>query len=252
MKGKTIMHPSQMSSFRKTIIALITIAFAGTLLVFTANANLDLLKSIYPNPQFYMFGLLALEGGTVYWTGYYLLHLSGVHKGLAVFSLAIDAALSGTGFFYEMERTTSSVGTISLPPVIAIVGFAVVFNVAMAIISHLIPSGAGSSGPRPKEEPLSYVREERPTRQLEQRSRESDGPGLLKSAAANVVAAGQDIMELAREKRQARKEAQEEAVSLSHDDESEDEPSDEQPRGLKRPLPKSSASQQSDEPSDPS
>jgi hypothetical protein len=209
------MHPSQMSGFRKTILALITVSFAGALLVFTANANLDLLKAIYPNPQFYMFGLLALEGGTVYWTGYYLLHLSGIHKALAVFSLAVDAVLSGTGFFYEMERTTNAVGTVSLPPVITIVGFAVVFNVAMAIISHLIPSGA-YVGPRPKEEP-THVREYSPTRQLEQRSTASDGPGLLKSAAASVVATGQDIVDLAREKRKAHKQ-EAEPVSLSHSD----------------------------------
>lgn len=228
------MHPSQMSGFRKTIIALITISFAGALLVFTANANLDLLKAIYPNPQFYMFGLLALEGGTVYWTGYYLLHLSGVHKALAVFSLAVDAILSGTGFFYEMERTTNAVGTISLPPVITIVGFAVVFNVAMAIISHLIPSGA-YVGPRPKEDNGYSVREERPIRQLEQRSttREPAQPGLLTQAAASFIATGQDVMDLAREKRRARKEQEAEPVALSHDEPEKVT----RPSGLKRPLP---------------
>lgn len=134
-----------MGRFRKGIIALITIMFSGALMVFTAQANLDLLKSVYPNPQFYMFGLLALEGGIVFWVGYYLLHLNGTHKAIAVISLAIDAILSGVGFFYEMENTTKAVGTVSLPPVIVIVAFAVVFNVGMAIICHLIPSQASDS-----------------------------------------------------------------------------------------------------------
>jgi hypothetical protein len=201
-----------MSGFRKTILALLTISFAGALLIFTAQANLDLLKAIYPNPQFYMFGLLALEGGTVYWTGYYLLHVSGIHKALAVFSLAVDAILSGTGFFYEMERTTNSVGTVSLPPVITIVGFAVVFNVAMAIISHLIPAGAGSTpstpppAPQPKEpQPYEAGYEMQVYAQTAPEAAPPQRPGLLKNAAATAIAAGADIMDLAREKREARR-----------------------------------------------
>jgi hypothetical protein len=211
------MHPSQMGAFRKTIIACLTITFAGALLIFTAQANLDLLKAIYPDPQFYMFGLLALEGGTVYWTGYYLLHPGGSHKALAVFSLAVDAFLSGTGFFYEMERTTNSVGTVSLPPVITIVGFAVVFNVAMAILSHLIPSGAGSSPTppvRPKE-PEHYESGYEVQTYAQTAEIAPKGPGLLKNAAASAIAAGADIMELAREKREEKRRQRKEIPSAT-------------------------------------
>lgn len=245
------MHPSQMSGFRKTIIACLTVMFAGALLVFTAQANIDLLNSVYPDQRFVMFGLLALEGGVVYWTGYYLLHASGIHKGLAVIALAIDALLSGVGFFYEMENVTKSVGTVQLPPVIVVVAAAVLFNVAMSILSHLIPSVPGSYvGTLPHDEP-PYVREHHPA-QLERRTTvtaepEDRGPGLLKSAASSVVAGAQDIMELAREKRASRKQAEAESVSLSHDD---DVPAP--MKGLKRPLPASSASKQEDEDENPS
>lgn len=203
------MHPSQMSGFRKTIIACLTIAFAGTLLIFTGLANLALLKSIYPDPQFYMFGLLALEGGTVYWTGYYLLHPSGTHKGLAIFALAVDATLSGTGFFYEMENVTNSVGTISLPPVITIVAFAVVFNVAMAIISHLLPSSSAprASAPRPKEaeRERDYAQGYEVQSYAQTAETAPKGPGLLKNAAAGAIATGADIIDLAREKREEKR-----------------------------------------------
>jgi hypothetical protein len=202
------MHPSQMSAFRKTIIICLTAAFAGTLLVFTAQANLDLLRAIYPDPKFYMFGLLALEGGTIYWMGYYLLHLSGAHKALAIFALVIDAILSGTGFFYEMEMHTNSVGTVQLPPVIIIVGFAILFNVGWSLLCHLIPSGAApapSPAPRPKEErdySQGYA-----VQTFEQRAETSRpaGPGLIKNAAAGAIAAAQDIMDLAREKREEKR-----------------------------------------------
>jgi len=239
------MHPSQMSGFRKTVIAAITILFAGALLIFTAQANIDLLNSVYPDQRFVMFGLLALEGGVVYWTGYYLLHASGVHKGLAVIALAIDALLSGIGFFYEMENVTNSVGTIKLPPVIIVVAGAVLFNVAMSILSHLIPSGP-YIGPRPREEG-HYITEHSPAR-LERRSTASDeqddrGPGFIARTAASMVATGQDVMELAREKRQRRKE---EPVTLAHDDEAAN------PSGLKRPLPASSASKQQEQDENPS
>lgn len=209
------MHPSQMSGFRKTILALLTISFAGALLIFTAQANLDLLQAIYPNPQFYMFGLLALEGGTVYWTGYYLLHPGGTHKALAVFSLAVDAILSGTGFFYEMERTTNSVGTVSLPPVITIVGFAVVFNVAMAIISHLIPASAGGSptspSPAPKEPERYYEVAPASFEQTAELPAVPRRPGALKNLVANVIAGTGDTLELARERRQQLREARHQA-----------------------------------------
>lgn len=204
------MHPSQMSGFRKTIIAGITILFAGALLVFTAQANIDLLTTVYPDPRFVMFGILALEGGVIYWTGYYLLHPNGIHKAIAVLALAIDAVLSGIGFFYEMEQKTNSVGTIQLPPVIVIVAGAVAFNVFMSILSHLISSDAHvkqAPAPQPKEEPRHYAQGYE-VQTFAQTTTETGpkGPGLLKNAAAGAIAGAQDIMELAREKRKQRRE----------------------------------------------
>jgi hypothetical protein len=168
-----------------------------------------------------------------------------IHKGLAVIALAIDALLSGVSFFYEMEAKTNSVGTVQLPPVIVVVAGAVLFNVAMSILSHLIPAVPGSYiGPRLHDGP-TYVREHHPAR-LEQRSTahaepDERGPGLIARTTASFIATGQDVLELAREKRQTRKE---EPVSLSHDDDTETS----NPSGLKRPLPASSVSQ----PSNPS
>jgi len=207
------MHPSQLSGFRKTIIVCLTIAFAGALLIFTAMANLNLLKSVYPDPQFYMFGLLALEGGVVYWTGYYLLHLAGIHKGIAVIALAVDAFLSGTGFFYEMETMTGKIGTITLPPVIVIVAFAVLFNVAMALISHLVPMSG--SGVQPKGESAAAYADGYQQRSLAQTATIDKGPGLLSNAAASALATGMDLKEQAKEKLAARKESRAQAKAAA-------------------------------------
>lgn len=190
------MHPSQASAFRKTVIALLSIMFGGALLIFTSLANLDLLKTVYPDPRFYMFGLLALEGGAVFWIAQFLLNLHGVHKALAVFSLAIDMLFSSVGFFYEMESTTSQVGTVALPPVIVIVAGAVLFNVIMVTISHLITASTSPAiVARPKEAAYEegYQAVER---------QQNDGPGFFTNAAASVLAAGQDVVEQARIKRQ--------------------------------------------------
>lgn len=198
------MHPSQMGPFRKTLLVIMTLGFTGALLIFTGQANLDLLKSVYPNPQFYMFGLLCLEGGILYWMGYYLLHLSGVHKAIALAALTIDAMFSGVGFFYEMESVTKSLGTVSLPPIIVIIGACVCFNVAMSIISHLIPASS-----KPIEQPKGDIVVAGGTyaqgyRTLAQEAVTEQGPSLKERAIdsiASLVATGQEIQERAATKR---------------------------------------------------
>lgn len=209
------MHPSQMSIFRKGIITLLTLTFAGALLVFTAQANLTLLQSVYPDPKFYMFGLLALEGGVIYWTGFYLLHPGGGHKAISLFSLAVDAIISGIGFFYEMERMTDSVGTVQLPPVVVIVGFAVVFNVGMSIISHLLPTSGGDFSPAPHtpapKEPERYYVEAGSFEQTAELPAAPRRPGALKNLVANVIAGTGDTLELAAERREQLRQARRQA-----------------------------------------
>ncbi len=78
---------------RKTVIVILSILFTGALLLYTAQANLDLLTQVSPNPQFVGFAMVALEGGVLYWTGYYLLHWHGIHKGIA---MVVQAWLNGS------------------------------------------------------------------------------------------------------------------------------------------------------------
>ena len=199
------MHPSQMSAFRKVIIGFILIGFTGALLVYTAMANLELLKSVYPDPQFYMFGLLSLEGGVAVWLGLFMLFLDGTRKGLCLIALVIDVLISGTGFFYEMEMKTHAVGTVSLPPVIIIIAFSVLFNGGMGILCKLLQPAIYPAPPPARVKESSY--QEGYTGQPE---RDTDalptqqGPGLLASMAANVIAIKESAQESAAEKRAAR------------------------------------------------
>ena len=125
---------------RKTIFILISLAFTGGLLLYTAQANLDLLTQTYPNPKFVIFGMLALEGGVLYWTGAYLLHWTGTHKGIAVVMIAVDAIFSLTGFFIEMSNYNASHSYLGqIPSVVVIVAGDVALNVGMGIIIHLLP-----------------------------------------------------------------------------------------------------------------
>ena len=125
---------------RKTIFILISLAFTGALLLYTAQANLDLLNQVYPNPKFVIFGMLALEGGVIYWTGAYLLHWTGHHKGIAVVMIAVDAFFSLTGFFIEMSNYNAShIYLGQIPSVVVIVAGDVALNVGMGIIIHLLP-----------------------------------------------------------------------------------------------------------------
>ena len=129
---------------RKTVIVILSILFTGALLLYTAQANLDLLTQVSPNPQFVGFAMVALEGGVLYWTGYYLLHWHGIHKGIAMVMIFICFLFSMVGFFVDSNLVAMrhSLGT-SLaewfPHVILLVGADICLNVGMGIIVHLIP-----------------------------------------------------------------------------------------------------------------
>jgi hypothetical protein len=129
---------------RKTLIVIMSVLFTGALLLYTAQANLDLLTRVSPNPQFVAFAMVALEGGVIYWTGYYLLHYNGVHKGIALFMIFADFVFSMVGFFVDtnMVAVSKGLGT-SLaswfPHVILFVALDVVVNVFMGVMVHLIP-----------------------------------------------------------------------------------------------------------------
>lgn len=114
--------------------------FGLALLLFTAIANLNLLMSVYPDPQFVGFGLLALEGGTLGWTIVYFLTSPQAHKGLCVVGIVVDTLISFVGFMYEMAAKTHTTFPFQ-PPVIYVVGIAVVFNISLGLCYKLIPSG---------------------------------------------------------------------------------------------------------------
>ena len=126
------------------MIVILSILFTGALLLYTAQANLDLLTQVSPNPQFVGFAMVALEGGVIYWTGYYLLHWHGVHKGIAIVMIFIDFLFSMVGFFVDSDLVAMrhNLGT-SLaswfPSVILVVGADICLNVCVGIIVHLIP-----------------------------------------------------------------------------------------------------------------
>lgn len=101
--------------------------------------------------------------------------------------------MSGTGFFYNMERVTHSVGTVALPPVIVVIWFAVVFNVAFTLLCKLIPSPAfhpPSHG--------EYARLERPR---------NEGPNPFLVVGQGMVAGLQNKAEQAIEIHNQRKQA---------------------------------------------
>jgi hypothetical protein len=127
---------------RKTVFIFISLLFTGGLLVYTGLANLDLLTRVYPNSRFVIFGMLALEGGVIYWIVTYLLHWTGQHKGIAVCMIGIDALFSGMGFFYDISLQSGSHAFMGqLPPVVVLISLDVVFNVAVGIVAHLLPDG---------------------------------------------------------------------------------------------------------------
>ncbi len=129
---------------RKTVIVILSILFTGALLLYTAQANLDLLSQVSPNPQFVGFAMIELEGGVIYWIAYYLLHWNGIHKGIAICMIFVDFLFSVTGFFVDTNEVASkhNMGT-SLadwfPRVILFVAADIVVNVGVGIIIHLLP-----------------------------------------------------------------------------------------------------------------
>jgi hypothetical protein len=132
----------QGTGFQKTIIVLVSLIFTGGLLVYTGNANLDLLSRVYPNPNFVGFGMLSLEGGVIYWTGYYLLHWAGNHKGVAVVMVVLDFLLSMVGFFMDINLGAGgAVKTDLFPPTIIVLSADIAVNVGMGILVHFLPTG---------------------------------------------------------------------------------------------------------------
>ncbi len=129
---------------RKTIIAFISILFTGALLLYTVQANLDLLVKVSPNPQFVGFALLTVEGGVLYWLAYYLVHWNGVHKGIAVCMIFVDFLFAMTGFFVDENSVAVEHGlgtnlSVWFPHVILIVTLDITIIVFMGILIHLLP-----------------------------------------------------------------------------------------------------------------
>jgi hypothetical protein len=129
---------------RKTIIVFISILFTGALLLYTVQANLDLLVKVSPNPQFVGFALLTVEGGVIYWLAYYLTHWNGVHKGIAVCMIFVDFVFAMTGFFVDENSVAMEHGLGTslqnwFPHVILIVTLDIAINVFMGILIHLLP-----------------------------------------------------------------------------------------------------------------
>ena len=109
-------------------------------MVYTGLANLDLLTQVYPNPRFVFFGMLTLEGGVIYWVGAFLLNNNGVHKGISVIMIGIDAIFSLIGFFIDISNHNASQAFLSqLPSIPILLAIDVAFNVAVGWIIHLIP-----------------------------------------------------------------------------------------------------------------
>lgn len=158
--------------FRKTLITIMSVAFTGVLLVYTGIANLNLLTTTYPDPQFVMFGMVALEGGVLYWTGYYLLHKHGVHKGIAVSMAVVDFIFSMVGFFLDINLHAHNIVQNTLPPVVIVMAIDVALNVGMGILVHFMGHGQPTVQPMPQPPtryaayPHDSVSEERRTAQL--------------------------------------------------------------------------------------
>lgn len=162
------------SVMRTTIIVILSIVFTGALLVYTGIANLDLLTTVYPDPQFVGFGMLALEGGVLYWTGYYLLHWHGAHRGIAVCMAGLDFLFSMVGFFLDVNLHAGNAVHTSLPPVIVVLSIDIAINVGMGILVHFLAHGRAATPVQPLPQPptryAAYphdsVSEERRTAQL--------------------------------------------------------------------------------------
>lgn len=148
------MNQQDLGLFRKTLITIMSVAFTGVLLVYTGIANLNLLTTTYPDPQFVMFGMVALEGGVLYWTGYYLLHRHGVHKAIAVSMAVVDFVFSMVGFFLDINLHTGNVVRTALPPVVIVMAIDVAINVGFGILVHFMSHG-GHPTVQPMPQPLT-------------------------------------------------------------------------------------------------
>lgn len=149
---------------RKPLIVIMSIIFTGALLIYTAQANLNLLQQVYVNPQYVIFGMLALEGGVLYWLGYYLLHWNANHKAIALTMVVIDFILSMIGFFMDLNLRTGDQIKTALPPILIVMTFDVIINVGVGLLIHFLSHGQEAALPapapreriaQPKEEPAS-------------------------------------------------------------------------------------------------
>lgn len=132
---------------RKPLIVIMSILFTGALLVYTAQANLNLLQQVYVNPQYVAFGMLALEGGVIYWLGYYLLHWDNNHKAIALVMSGLDFLLSMIGFFMDLNLHTGDEVHTALPPVLIVMSIDVALNVGVGLLVHFLPHGAEQQKP---------------------------------------------------------------------------------------------------------
>ena len=165
---------------RKPLIVIMSIIFTGALLIYTAQANLNLLQQVYVNPQYVIFGMLALEGGVLYWLGYYLLHWNANHKAIALTMVVIDFILSMIGFFMDLNLRTGDQIKTALPPILIVMTFDVIINVGVGLLIHFLAHGSESAiqSPPPRER-LPQPKEE-PARSFEQRSEPMRLPGPRK------------------------------------------------------------------------
>lgn len=124
---------------RRVVGTFLIGAFSFALLIFTGIANLALLTSIYPDPQYVGFGMLAFEGGILVWTITYFVTVNSGHKGICVIGIGVDTLISFVGFMYEMSKTTGIALPIRLG-VIFVIGGAVLFNISLGLLYKLVPT----------------------------------------------------------------------------------------------------------------
>ena len=158
---------------RKPLIVIMSIIFTGALLIYTAQANLNLLQQVYVNPQYVIFGMLALEGGVLYWLGYYLLHWNANHKAIALTMVVIDFILSMIGFFMDLNLRTGDQIKTALPPILIVMTFDVIINVGVGLLIHFLAHGQEASLPtpaprdrlpQPKDEPARFAQTSKPAK----------------------------------------------------------------------------------------
>lgn len=163
---------------RKPLIVIMSIIFTGALLVYTGQANLNLLEQIYINPQYVAFGMLTLEGGVLYWLGYYLLHWDANHKALALTMTVIDFILSMVGFFLDLNLHTGDQVKTALPPVLVVMSIDVMLNVGVGLLIHFLSHGTAPEVPvPPPRERIAQPKEEPASKRLAQTSEPMRLPG---------------------------------------------------------------------------